>query len=165
VDLELICGYEDNGQQGTFWENGMEDYNAGLLTVNYRLDNTGPEKLVNVRVSEATATNEVKIATELPLLLGEIDPGGYITFHLKWLLPNQEVTGFQTDIEVCADCPREDPLNGEPKRNIQPEIIIPAQPALTAATLPATGFDFANALMLTLAMGGSGLLVYRYCVK
>ncbi|MDO8735750.1 MAG: hypothetical protein Q7K29_01535 [Thermoleophilia bacterium] len=95
--LELICGTGSD----VYWAS-MDDYNASLLSINYRLTNTSTTDLYQVRVTEATATKNVKIDTPLPLMLGDLSPGELINFTLKWLIP-KGVRGFQTDISICTD--------------------------------------------------------------
>jgi len=95
--LELICGAGSD----VYWAS-MDDYNASLLSINYRLTNTSSTDLYQVRVTEATATKDVKIDTPLPLMLGDLSSGELINFTLKWLIP-KGVKGFQTTLSICTD--------------------------------------------------------------
>lgn len=95
--LELICGVGSD----VYWAS-MDDYNAGLLSINYQLTNTSTTDLYQIRITEASATKDVKIDTPLPLTLGDLSPGELINFTLKWLVP-KGVRGFQTDISICTD--------------------------------------------------------------
>lgn len=97
--LELICG---QGTADVYWAS-MDDYNSNLLSINYRLTNTSTTELYQVRVTDYTATNGVKLDTPLPLSLGDLSPGEVLYFTLKWLLPSKGVTGFQTKISICTD--------------------------------------------------------------
>jgi hypothetical protein len=96
--LELICG---QGAENVYWDS-IDDYNAGLLSIKYKLTNTSATDLYQVRVTDATATKGVKIDTALPLSLGDLSPGEMLYFTLKWLIPHG-VKGFQTDISICTD--------------------------------------------------------------
>ncbi|RJQ44928.1 MAG: hypothetical protein C4534_05850 [Gaiellales bacterium] len=98
--LELICL---KGDGNVFWES-KADYDAGLLSLRYRLRNTSSDTSANnLRVVSATANNGVKIHTALPLSLGSLDPGDWLYFLLKWQVP-KGVTNFVTDISICGDC-------------------------------------------------------------
>lgn len=168
--LELICG---DGEWGVYWES-TADYEAGLLSIQYRLTNTSDDTSVNnIRVSGATATNGVKIHNELPLPLGSLEPGEWLYFVLKWEVPKQ-VGNFVTDITICADCDREELCEGpecEPvpvcegdacNPPIDEEQQPPVDPGLNtlhASTLPNTGFDLGLALVLGLCLVTLGALV------
>lgn len=102
-DLSLICG---TGPWGTYWES-REDYDAGLLSVDYRMENHGTGTAYNVCIVDATANQGVTVATELPLSLGDIVSGGWKYFTLKWLVP-KSVGSFKTDVQACVDCEEDD---------------------------------------------------------
>lgn len=102
-DLSLICG---TGPWGTYWES-REDYDAGLLSVDYRMENHGTGTAYNVCIVDATANQGVTVATQLPLSLGDIVSGGWKYFTLKWLVP-KGVGSFKTDVQACVDCEEDD---------------------------------------------------------
>lgn len=98
--LELICG---EGAFGIFWES-RADYDAGLLSIRYRLRNTSTDTtLNNIRIVSATANAGVKVDNLTPKLLGSLAAGDWMYFTLKWLVP-KGVGGFVTDLSICADC-------------------------------------------------------------
>ncbi|MHB8968207.1 MAG: hypothetical protein ACYC57_08095 [Thermoleophilia bacterium] len=98
--LELICG---EGAFGIFWES-RADYDAGLLSIRYRLRNTSTDTtLNNIRIVSATANAGVKVDNLTPVPLGSLAPGEWMYFTLKWLVP-KGVGGFVTDLSICADC-------------------------------------------------------------
>lgn len=172
--LDLICL---KGEDNVFWES-KEDYDAGLLSMRYRLTNTSSDTTAsNLRVVSATANNGVKVDTALPLALGALNPGETIEFLLKWQVP-KGVSHFITDIsicgdceEFCADCPP--PCEGndcDPKpvcegprcnppvdEGQQPPAAEPKLTVLTSSALPNTGLDLAVPLAVGLGlllMGG-----------
>ncbi|MHB0867708.1 MAG: hypothetical protein ACYC6B_09345 [Thermoleophilia bacterium] len=98
-DLHLECNF---GIPGVFWAS-QADYDAGLLSINYQLTNSGPGVAKNVTVTGATATNGVTIWTDPLPLLGDLGSGESLTFTLKWLVP-KTVKSFQTTLTICADC-------------------------------------------------------------
>ncbi len=98
--LELICSW---GENGTYWDS-MDDYNAGLLSILYHLQNNGTGNAYNLSITSATATNGVTLATDLnSIVLGDLGPGEFVNFILKWLVP-KKVGHYETNIEICADC-------------------------------------------------------------
>lgn len=102
-DLHLICNY---GSPGTYWESRAE-YDLHHLTVNYRVDNSGTGTAYDVRVQSGSATNGVTLVSPLPKALGDLNPTDWITFSLQWYVP-AGVTGFQTQLSLCAGCEEED---------------------------------------------------------
>ncbi len=103
--LDLICG---KGPDDVFWAS-VDDYNAGLLTIRYKLTNTGAEDLFDLRVTGATATKGVTAAGPLPMALGDLPATEWLKFTLKWQLP-KNVSNFVTDITICADCEPDEPV-------------------------------------------------------
>lgn len=114
-DLNLICGV---GQWGVYWDS-REDYNTGLLSIDYRLENRGTGTAYSVNVVSATANQGVTVDTALPLSLGDIVGGGWKYFTLKWLVPNG-VSYFKTDVQACVDCEEEDEGAGEDEPGDEP---------------------------------------------
>ncbi|MFA5802464.1 MAG: hypothetical protein WC911_08300 [Thermoleophilia bacterium] len=102
-ELHLICNY---GSPGTYWES-RDEYDLHHLTVNYRVDNSGTGTAYDVRVQSASATNGVTLVSPLPKALGDLNPADWITFSLQWYVP-VGVTGFQTQLSLCAGCEEED---------------------------------------------------------
>lgn len=103
-ELHLICGQP-------YWAS-QDDYNNHLLSVDYLIGNTGSGKAKNVRITSATATNGVTAATPIPISLGDLDPGDWITTTIKWLI-KPDTTRFNTTITVCASCEEEDENDGD----------------------------------------------------
>jgi hypothetical protein len=102
-ELHLICGQ-------AYWAS-QDDYNNHLLSVNYQIGNTGSGKAKNVRITSATATNGVTAVTPIPISLGDLDPGDWVTTTIKWLI-KPDTTRFNTTITVCASCEEEDENGG-----------------------------------------------------
>lgn len=169
-ELHLVCSA---GEKGTYWAS-REDYDARLLSIDYSLSNTGTGTAYNVQVTEAVANGGVTVATTLPLLLGDIDPGELIYFTLKWLVP-RNVGAYTTNITACAESKDDDDgddedLNGDKPPGDGSELDFP--PAsdgggsldartfqssmqwgeMMPAALPATGFAWLNAVTLTMVL-------------
>jgi len=106
-ELHLICGKP-------YWAS-QDDFNNHLLSVDYQIGNTGSGKAKNVRITSATATNGVTAATPIPINLGDLNPGDWVTATIKWLI-KPDTTGFQTTLTVCASCEEEDE-NGDDHQN------------------------------------------------
>lgn len=133
--LDLICGW---GNEGTYWEN-MDDYNAGLLSILYHLENNGTGTAYNLNITSATATNGVTLATDLAsIVLGDLAPDEAINFILKWLVP-KDVGHYVTTVEICADCEQPICPEGEcPPVDPcieNPELCQPVDPCLEDPTL------------------------------
>jgi hypothetical protein len=149
-ELHLTCNW---GDPGIYW-GSQADYLAGLLTIDYKLENTGTGDAINVRVTVATASNGATVASPLPDL-GTVAAGAMTIFSLKWHVP-EEVSTFTTQISICAECyvPPEDPkdIDTEDPKDIdlshdtgQPTVSTAASTLLAsnlpASSLPSTGFD------------------------
>lgn len=171
--LELICG---EGEWGVFWES-KADYDAGLLSMRYRLTNTSTDTAVNnIRVVSATATNGVKVHNDVPMPLGSLQPGEWMYFLLKWEVP-KNVRNFVTDISICADCEQLcvdcEPVCEGPDCDPNPVCEGPgcnppvdeegdppvATTQLHASVLPNTGFDLTVPLLLGLGLVMAGTLL------
>ena len=167
-DLHLYCKW---GDPGVFWAS-RADYLAGLLSVNYKLENTGPGTAVDVHVTSATATNGVTIATDPLPDFDEIIAGEYVKFTLKWHVP-VNVGSFVTDLKVCADCKEDnhelddgdhknnddkksnnnnnnnltgDPTRGQTQPQTQPQST-GLSPSVLPSALPNTGFSLVHAFL------------------
>ncbi|MGW8251794.1 MAG: hypothetical protein ACWGO1_14205 [Anaerolineales bacterium] len=197
--LDLICSWGDNG---TYWES-VDDYQAGLLSIVYHLENNGTGTAYNLSLTSATADNGVTLATDLgSIILGDLGPGDAIDFILNWLVP-QNVQHFVTSIDICADCqepvcegddcppdPCEiDPSSCEPvdpclenpelcqpvdpcienptlcnpvdpgNLGPNPEMAAELAPVLTRSSLPSTGYNSWNGIIIALALLFAGFLV------
>ncbi|MHB1391000.1 MAG: hypothetical protein ACYCXF_07195 [Thermoleophilia bacterium] len=171
-NLHLECNF---GIPGVFWAN-RADYDAGILSINYRLTNSGPGVAKDITVTGATATNGVTIWTDPLPMLGDLGSGDALTFTLKWLVP-KGVKTFQTTLTICADCEKKDDGekettgdtdkdldNGNTNPGINPAVngntpqVVQTLPApalivnISRDSLPQTGFSFTPAFALALMM-------------
>jgi len=79
-----------------------DDFLAGVLTINYKLENRGTNDVSEVRVSSASATEGVTIETNPLPDLGPLPAGATSAFSLKWHVP-ASVGSFKTGLSSCAD--------------------------------------------------------------
>jgi hypothetical protein len=71
------------------------------VTVDYRMDNSGPDAY-NVSMLSMTATNGIYLASPSPLpVLGDIAPGGSVTFSVKYYWP-VGVSTYKFTNTACA---------------------------------------------------------------
>ena len=185
--LELICSWPDAGDNGTFWESSA-DYLQGILSIRYKLTNIGTGPAYNLRATGADATRGVKLLTDLSTLnLKDLDPGEFLTFVLKWLLPpdvNKPGQVFVTSVEICADCQslcEQDPSKCDPCE-LNPEACQPIDPCiedptscqppvekpennppvvttLTRAALPVTGLGIMTGAIISLSLVMLGVMI------
>ena len=177
-ELLLTCSA---GDRGTYWAS-REDYDDRLLSIDYSLLNTGTGTAYNVLINEATASTGVSVATTLPVMLGDLDPGELVYFTLKWLLPSR-VGSFTTEITACADDKGDDEdgededLNGDKPPGDGGQLNYPRDNAADGSTdartsqnnlsqyrivhsaLPSTGFEGLNAGLLIIALLACGTLL------
>lgn len=163
-ELHLYCSW---GEPGTYWAS-KADYLAGLLSIDYKLENKGTGDAINVVVSSATATNGVTVWTKPLPDLGTLLSGESIVFTLKWLVP-PGVGSFVTNINVCADCNGNHELDGggdgahQTTGGAQSNIIQPAVQPLAATVLPSalpnTGFSLTHAFLILMGIAALAALM------
>lgn len=150
-ELHLYCNW---GSPGIYWAS-KADYLAGLLSIDYKLENKGTGDAINIVVTSATATNGVTVWTKPLPDLGTLLSGESIVFTLKWLVP-AGVGSFVTDLNVCADCKEEHKIDGDGDDGNRQDIAVdpgnvPPQ-ALSASILPSalpnTGFSLTHAFLV-----------------
>lgn len=90
-------------KQSVYWGT-YGDYVNRRLSVDYSVANSGSETAYSVKVVDATATNEVKNQTALPVLLGKIPGGSSALVSLKYKVPAQALA-FEAAIFVIAKDP------------------------------------------------------------
>jgi|SRR5665811_2150004 len=89
-------------QLGVYWAS-YADWLNHLLSVDYRITNSGPGTAYTARVTNASATNGVYLTTQMPLGLGDIPQAGNSPFTLKYYIPTG-VTSFSTTVySTCQD--------------------------------------------------------------
>lgn len=161
--LQLECGY---GDPGTYWAS-WDDYELGLLSIDYLVTNTGTDLAPDVAVTAATATEGVVLWSPMPFL-GDIPAGGSVIFTLIWEVP-EGVTNFVTTLTLCTDC--DEPFNppDPPKPPEDPEDPVP--PTITDTTadepvvvrsglrLPSTGFGMSGFMIAAALFIGAGALL------
>lgn len=178
-NLTLICNY---GDPGTYWAS-QADYLARLLSIDYRLTNSGPDAAPDLQVTSATANNGVTIVSPLPDL-GTLGVGDSTIFTLKWHVPIG-VTRYNTQLTICANCDEDnldddsdDDQDNKPddKKDLQqddqpgdPQTVIDdtdqaasrnsLSAALDRSTLPSTGFSLLTAILLALVIAPIGAVL------
>jgi hypothetical protein len=86
----------------TYWASYAE-YEAGQLSVDMRLSNTGQGTAVGASITSVSATAGVTALTPMPLPLGDIAGTTHTNFTLKYHVPGN-VTTFSTSIQgQCQD--------------------------------------------------------------
>jgi len=168
-ELHLTCGYDDPADElpGIYWAN-RDDYLAGLLTVVYKLENSGPADALNVIITAATGTNGVTVATDPLPNLGSIAAGAMKIFTLKWNVPNG-VGSFKTDLTICGDCGTNnnnneigggDPGSSDPGETpkVDDGLSNPVTASDLPASLPNTGFDMASVALSMFLLTASLML-------
>ena len=160
--LHLYCNW---GSPGTYWAS-KADYLAGLLSIDYKLENKGTGDAINIAVTSATATNGVTVWTKPLPDLGTLPSGESIVFTLKWLVP-AGVGSFVTDLSVCADCKEEHELGGDEIDGNRQDIVadpggVPPQvlaASILPSTLPNTGFSMTHAFLMLLGIAALAALM------
>ncbi len=78
----------------------LADYNAGLLTVTFTLNNSVNDAY-NVQITAVSSTNGVTLATALPYSVGNIAAGSSASFSLQYNVPSG-VRLFHTTLSASA---------------------------------------------------------------
>ncbi len=69
-----------------YWAN-LSDYNAGKLSVDFSIANSGSGTANGLNISQVLSTNGVGVATPMPLNLGDVAEGGSTNFTLVYQVP------------------------------------------------------------------------------
>jgi beta propeller repeat protein len=69
-----------------YWAS-LSNYQAGMLTVNYRIDNTGTSFCNAGQVTVAYASNAVRAYGPLPVSLGNLAPAASVSYDFLYLVP------------------------------------------------------------------------------
>ena len=80
---------------GVYWAS-MADYTAGLLSVDYNINNPGSYPVVAADIAGSTATAGVTLATATPVSLGNISGGSSASATLKYSVPQATVSFLAT---------------------------------------------------------------------
>lgn len=80
-----------------------DDYNSGVLTVQYSLTNLGSGNALSTEVKNIFAYNNVEVLTLQPISLGTIAAGSLVYFDVKYKLPNT-IMVYSTSLDAaCKD--------------------------------------------------------------
>ncbi|MBE0429912.1 MAG: hypothetical protein IBX61_08585, partial [Thermoleophilia bacterium] len=175
--LVLQCNYN------VYWAS-MEDYEAGLLTIDYLLTNVGDGTAYDVAVTGAVASDGATVWTDPLPSLGDLAPGESLMFTLVWQVP-EGVGSFLTTIDICASCEQYlyggedkngdngengdrniDGVEDEQRDSSSATVATPPPPgqgSMLPASLPSTGIDggLVRAVLVMLTILGGGLSIRR----
>lgn len=73
-------------RQSVYWQS-YQDYQAGLLSVDFQVTNSGGNPAYNVKVNSASATNGATVASSMPVSLGNMTPGSSHSLTIKFNIP------------------------------------------------------------------------------
>ncbi len=83
-----------------YWAS-FDDYLAGRLSVDFTVTNVGNNAALSTQLGDGWATNGVIPLTEMPYLIGDIEPAGQPRFTVEFAVPSG-VSSFRTTLAFAA---------------------------------------------------------------